>query len=159
MEQSLFKRLSIVQHMAIRMPEDEDKLVDPNQVNFYQNRGNEQNLEDGGENEEDSEPSIEEQPIGDGQLQQPQKKKKILFTSISPDGMQLAMACKDNTVAIFTVVSPESEYGKLPYLFSPKYKTLSRYTENPKIVQLCWSLVISNEHRIQLFYWWHLLIL
>jgi hypothetical protein len=143
MPQGLFKRLSIVQHMAIRMPEEDEKLFDPDQINFYQNRQAENNIDDGEDNEEVSEPSIDEQNIADGQQNDAKNKKKILFASMSPDGMQLAVACKDNSVAIFTIISPTGDYKKHPYLFSPKYKTLARYTDNAKIVQLCWSLVFS----------------
>lgn len=138
--------------MALRVPEEDEKLIEPENPNQYLQKQGDHNSEEGEDAEENSEPSVEEQPEVIGQTPSPQQKKKILFASISPDGWQLAIACKDNKLAVFSLINPTGEYKKSKYLLSSRYKTLARYTENYKIVNMCWSLVLSDLHRTLPFY-------
>lgn len=113
--------------------------ADPVQNYQYQNQ--DQFSDHGDDAEEKSEASIEDLPLDGGQGASTNKKTKVLFASLAPSGMQLAIACEDNTVALLTVMTPSTEHRQSKFLFWPKYKKLSRSSGNAKIVHLCWSLV------------------
>lgn len=138
---SQFSYLDIIQHIGIKSSTTEHKLTDTDLVQIQPN-ANQDNMSDQGDDaEEKSEASLEDLNIGDGQQTATKKKTKILFASLSPSGMQLAIACEDNTVALMTVMTASSEHRHSKFLFWPKYKKLSRNSGNAKIVHLCWSLV------------------
>ena len=145
-EKSQFSDLLLtVQHIAIRQTEqggdlfpshviEEQNPVDKEPDNLHQEAE-----EDGAEEKSDN--SADEVP-GPSQSGLPvnQKKAKVLLAVLSPDGLNLAIACPDNQVAVFSLIAnPQTSR----YLFDPTYRLLSRQSDNTKIVSLCWSLVRS----------------
>lgn len=138
---SQFSYLDIIQHMGIKSSATEHKFTELDVIQIQANP-NQDNMSDQGDDaEEKSEASLEDLHIPDGQQTSTNKKTKVLFASLSPSGMQLAIACEDNTVALMTVMTSSSEHQQSKFLFWPKYKKLSRNSGNAKIVHLSWSLV------------------
>jgi hypothetical protein len=140
-QSSQFSYMDVIQHMGIKSSSTEHHLPELMPVQIQANMNHDNNSDQGDDAEEKSEASIEDQNVGDNPHNSSKKKTKILFASLAPSGMQLAIACEDNTVALMTVMTSSSVHTKSKFLFWPKYKKLSRYSSNQKIVHLCWSLV------------------
>lgn len=145
---SQFSYLDIIQHIGIKSSATEHKFTELDVVQIQAN-ANQDNMSDQGDDaEEKSEASLEDLHVADGQQTLANKKTKVLFASLSPSGMQLAIACEDNTVALMTVMTSSSEHKQSKFLFWPKYKKLSRNSGNAKIVHLSWSLVEEVESEL-----------
>jgi WD40 repeat protein len=137
---SSFSCLINVQHIGIRIhdPEGlyEQHLVEEPESNnkeegSHHSEDSEQKSDNSGENEEVNVPGI---------VHKKKKPVKILIAKLSPNGMQLAIACPDETVAVFTLLQ---NHPTSRFLFDPNYHRLSKIsqTQPPQIVNLCWSHV------------------
>jgi len=133
-----------VQHIAIRQTEQGGDLF-PSHVIEEQNPVDKEpenlNEEDGAEEKSDHSADEAIGPSQSGQLVN-KKKAKVLLAVLSPDGQNLAIACPDNQVAVYSLIeNPQTSR----YLFDPTYRLLSRQSDNSKIVSLCWSLVAVRD--------------
>ena len=148
MTKSQFHRLIAVQHIAIRIPDQNTQncgggqLKELPEIERDIENNNMEAEEEGAEEKSDhsGDEELAEKETIKGQTYS-KKPGKILIAVLSPDGCNLAIGCQNNEIAMYQLMqSPETSR----YLFDPTYRLLSHNNPCHTILQICWSLVASS---------------
>jgi len=147
---SLFSSLVTTQHICINESETEVNyqmyMVEKPDENQHSEHSDDEEKSD--YSEEENPNNLPSYPGGPTTVKKP---SKILIAELSPDGYSLAVACRDDSVALFSVLDLATEVKHSRNLFDNCYRRLCRNNPaaNSRIVNLCWARVITSYEELQ----------